>query len=101
MVKLPTSGREISEDTIVEALKNLCVFDENKYEFKPGDVAISETWNREIRIIVIDANTLKSFSDNGRYMSDGQVGFEKHKYTYVGRISDFINEETIKKLLSR
>ena len=89
-------GKEFSEETVKEALKKHCDFEEGKKEerhiFKPGDVALYEGMINEPRIILKGKAT--DF-EGVEHCKSGQKDFEYCDYRYIGQISDFINEDTI------
>jgi hypothetical protein len=71
---------------------------EKKHQFEPGDVAITRFWQLGPRIILkIRDGEICSFSNLGLYMNHSQREFESNGYEYVGKISDFINKDTVAK----
>ena len=92
-------GREFSEDTVKEALKKHCDFEaEKKHIFRPGDVAIHQLSPAYPRIIVSDSRKGVAARDlHGLgFPAAGQDEFEHYGYEFVGRITDYINEDTIR-----
>jgi len=90
--------REISEKLGYE-VKVVKEQEKPKHQFKAGDVALSEGGDAEPRIIFNNhSNNLRSVhgqtGDKTRTL--GQKEFEFWNYKYIGRLSDFINEKTIK-----
>jgi len=92
MIKLST-GVELSEDTVISALKKAGISVEPKHVFKAGDVAyyggkthLSTEW----RFIVLIDGKLCAINRWGSVSSTGQESFEACGYKYVGRLSDMI-----------
>ena len=88
MIKL-SNGVEISEDTVVSALKKAGITVEPKHIFKAGDVAyVGHTkspydWRLIFRC---DDRKLYSVNQAGNKQGDGsQEYFERNHYNYVGR----------------
>lgn len=89
MIKL-SNGVEVSEDTVVSALKKAGISVEPKHVFEAGDVAISDTYD-EVRIIVKGGDgTLNAVNINGYWMSRGQSSFESFNYRYIGKLIDLL-----------
>jgi len=80
-------GQQISEDTVVEALRKHCGFQE-KYQFKAGDVA--KCRGKALRIICRVDGKLHSLALDGSLMSSGQTAFEFYDYEKIGELKDFI-----------
>ncbi len=87
MIKL-SSGVELSESTVISALKKAGISVEPKHVFEVGDIA---TRYGEWRFIVKIDGKLTSVGENG-YTSGSydQKDFEYHCYKYVGRQSDIL-----------
>lgn len=84
-----SNGVEISEDTVVSALKKAGINVEPKHIFKTGDVAESEYggW----RLIVKIDSELVSIDESGYEQSKNQAQFEDNGYKYVGKLIDLVN----------
>ena len=80
-------GQQISEDTVVEALRKHCGFQE-KYQFKAGDVA--KCRSKALRIICRVDGKLHSFGLDGSLMCSGQTDFELFSYEKIGELKDLI-----------
>jgi hypothetical protein len=96
MIKL-SNGVELSEDTVVSALKKAGISVEPKHVFSPGDIAYHSgntttpnCWRLITKIggklIAIGLNGLPSGSYN-------QKDFEYHGYKYVGKIWDLVKKQ--------
>ena len=93
MIKLST-GVEVSEETVISALKKAGISVEPKHIFRAGDVAIPGT-STDWRFIINVGGHLRSVNKNGFEQGvyepgKGQEHFEKYNYKYVGRQSDLI-----------
>ena len=84
MIRL-SNGVEISEDTVVAALKKAGISVEPKHVFKAGDVA-EPSWGGR-RIIVRINNTLHAVNLNGLRCSSL---VQKSGYKYIGKLSDMM-----------
>jgi len=89
---ITVKGKDFSEDTIVEALKKQCLFEEEKeeepYVFKVGDVARNRA--DKARIILRINGEMRSINNKGIEESEGQHDFEVFGYKLIGVLSDFI-----------
>lgn len=91
MIKL-SNGVEISEDTVVSALKKAGINVEPKHIFETGDVAYcegkidSDNW----RLIVEIHRILYSVDNAGNYIIQGQAAFETYNYKYIGKLKDLL-----------
>jgi len=86
-------GREISEETVIEALKKHCNFEEKfkeKYIFQAGDIAVN--CNKEKRIIVGTCGRLVSIDANGNEQSKSQQSFESWGYEKIGKLKDLLEK---------
>ena len=91
LIKLPSSGVEISEDTILSLMRNAGIKTEPpKHIFKKGDVAKTTfgTW----RIIISYNGLLYSVDENGDVLVRGQDKFEEIGYEYVGRLKEMVKK---------
>ena len=95
MIKL-SNGVEISEDTVVSALKKagISVEPKPKHIFQAGDVAYLGGYKELgcLRFIVKLNGKLHSLYRNG-YCASGDVNqdyFERYNYRYAGRLEDFL-----------
>jgi len=92
MMKL-SNGVEISEDTVVSALKKVGINVEPskpKHIFKAGDMAKSGNFSNSKRIILLISGLLRSFDLDGYPQSTGQNQFESCGYEFIGKLTDFI-----------
>lgn len=89
MIRL-SNGVEISEDTVVSALKKsgISVKPKPKHIFEAGDVAKHPYLG--LRIILNIGEKLKSFDQDGCYLSTGQEEFDNESYKYVGKLRDLL-----------
>lgn len=92
MIRLST-GVELSEDTVVSALKKAGIRVEPKHVFEAGDVAYNSSikdlysW----RLIFRCNGGLYSINQAGTKQGDGsQEYFEHNHYRYVGRQKDLL-----------
>lgn len=84
-----SNGVEISEDTIVSALKKAGIAVEPKHIFAAGDVARGRCG---VRIIASGSSgLLTSYDLDGATWSTGQKSFEDNSYKYLGKLRDMIN----------
>ena len=88
MIKL-SNGTEISEDTVISALKKAGISVEPKHIFQAGDVATSGTTTYWRFIIQVDGK-LYSVGKNGYVCGTGQDCFTENEYKFVGRQSDLL-----------
>lgn len=89
MIKL-SNGVEVSEETVVSALKKAGISVEPKHIFRQGDVAHlrgNSDWPTEWRLIINRGyKGLYSVDYHGVIQGDGsQAYFERYKYVYSGR----------------
>lgn len=94
MIKLST-GVEISEDTVISALKKAGISVEPKHVFNKGDVAYNETNNKidkpkDWRLIVGVNGKLCSVDSYGILQGWEQKYFERNNYVYAGRQLDLL-----------
>lgn len=89
MIKLST-GVEISEDTVVSALKKAGISVEPKHVFEAGDVAVNEGEADIWRFIIRIDGRLCGVDRHGFNNGKGQKYFEAHNYKFVGKLSDTI-----------
>ena len=94
MIKL-SDGVEISEDTVISALKKAGISVELKHIFQRGDIAYNEVGSKvhnseDWRFIVSVNGWLCSVDKNGVLQGWGQKYFENCNYKYVGRQSDLL-----------
>ena len=90
MIKLG-NGVEISEDTVVAALKKAGIETkppESKHIFGAGDVAKNE--DGEWRFIVYVNGKLYSVDRGGYSLSEGQKSFERWGYQFVGKLKNLL-----------
>lgn len=92
MIRL-SNGVEISEATVVSALKKAGINIEPKHIFKAGDIA--KTPHGDWRFIVRIGANLHAINRNGCELGayapeEGQEHFEKFNYKYAGRQSDLL-----------
>lgn len=97
MIKLST-GIEISEDTIISALKKAGISVEPKHVFSRGDIAYAHNGVKygknksDWRFIVQLDGKLHGFDRWGNYSgSCGQVQFESNNYEYAGKQVDLLS----------
>lgn len=87
MIKL-SNGVELSEDTVVSALKKAGINVEPKHIFEAGDVAYVGSMKSpyDWRLIFSFTGSLYSVNQAGYKQGDGTQGyFERNHYKYVGR----------------
>ncbi len=94
MIKLST-GVEISEDTVISALKKAGINVEPKHIFKAGDVAYAgQESPANWRLISLINHKLYGINQNGILQGSltvgGQDHFDAFDYKYVGRQSDLL-----------
>lgn len=93
MIKL-SNGVEISEDTVVSALKKAGISVEpkpKKHVFEAGDV-VEPPW-KEKRIIIKVGGDLRAFGLDGRQRASQYSGiknFDGCNYKYVCKLSDIV-----------
>lgn len=95
MIKLST-GVEVSEETVISALKKAGISVESKYVFKAGDVAYNEINGKshssdDWRFIVNIDGKLCSICAPGTLQGWEQKYFERNNYVYAGRQSDLLS----------
>ena len=100
MKTINIDGKEFSEETVKEALKKHCDFEKSNKEkqhiFKPGDVVVTIFDNPRL----ITNQSVVDLTDGGYYSNlNCQKAYEGNDYKYVGRITDFINKDTIERFL--
>lgn len=87
-----SNGVELSESTVVSALKKAGISVEpkpKKHIFKAGDVARNE--DGEWRLIVRVCGTLYGIDKRGLRQGSGQGHFEALGYKYVCKLSDTVS----------
>ena len=89
MIKL-SNGVEISEDTVVSALKKSGISVEPKHIFRAGDVAKNYNVTRQWRLIISKGGTLYAVDELGVICGSGQRYFEDFNYKFVGRQKDLL-----------
>lgn len=96
MIKL-SSGVELSEDTVVAALKKAGISVEPKHVFEAGDVAYFDGVETDPnwRLIANVGGTLYAINKNGENASGhaNQSYFETWNYKYVGRQEDLLKKQ--------
>lgn len=90
LIKL-SNGIEISEDTIMSALKKVGIGtnlpEPTKYIFRAGDIAKNK--HGKWRLIVSVGGILLSVDEDGReLLTSGQEKFEHYGYQFIGRLKD-------------
>ena len=85
-----SNGVEVSEDTIVSALKKAGINVEPKHVFEAGDVVESGNFSNRKRIILQIDGMLKSYNLDGFPQSTGQQQFEANGYKFIGKLKDLL-----------
>ena len=94
MIKLST-GVELSEDTVVSALKKVGINVEPEHIFKAGDVAETK-WSEDTERIIVhtyDGNLIAVDTDGHQRGNDkdNDGRFRDCHYKYIGRLSDMLS----------
>ena len=94
MIRL-SNGVELSEDTVISALKKAGISVEPKHVFKAGDVA-KTNWSGDTERIIINTHggNLIAVDTHGNQRGsdkDGDGRFRDCRYEYVGRLSDMLS----------
>ena len=93
MIKL-SNGVELSESTVISALKKAGINVEPKHIFRAGDVVNCGCYHKSKRIIIRQSDgKLIAIDEDGtqRDGNDGVNNFSNCNYTYIGRLSDMMS----------